>query len=56
MAGRRTPRIWLAGDFGIGLSPWEHLEDEETEGILTTALVGTGVARFVWAMVDHGGG
>jgi hypothetical protein len=36
--------------------PWEHLEDEGTEGILTTALAGAEAAQFGRAMVDRGGG
>jgi hypothetical protein len=46
----------LAGDSGLSFSPWEHLEEEGTEGILTTMLVGVGAARFGRAMVDRGGG
>jgi hypothetical protein len=44
------------GDSGLNFSPWEHLEDEGTEGILTMALVGAGAARFGRATVDRGGG
>jgi hypothetical protein len=54
--GRRACRIWLVGDSGLYFSPWEHLEDEGTKGILTTALVGTDAVRFGRAMVDRGGG
>jgi hypothetical protein len=45
----------LAGDSGLGFSPWEHLEEEGTEGILTTTLVGTGAAWFGRATMDRGG-
>jgi hypothetical protein len=45
-AGWRARPRWLAGDSGLGFPPWEHLEDEGTEGILTMALVGAGGA--VW--------
>jgi hypothetical protein len=55
-AGWHAHRTWLVGDSRLGFSPWEHLQDEGTEGILTTALVGTGVARFGRAMVNRGGG
>jgi hypothetical protein len=41
-AGRCAHQRWLAGDSGLSFSLWEHLEDEGTEGILTTTLVGTG--------------
>jgi hypothetical protein len=44
------------GDSGLGFLPWENLEDEGTEGILTTTLVGAGTMQFGWAMVDRGGG
>jgi hypothetical protein len=46
----------LEGDSGHCFSPWEHLEDEGTEGILTRTLVGAGVVRFGRVMVDQGGG
>jgi hypothetical protein len=44
------------GDSELGFSLWEHLEDEGTEGILTTALVGAGAAWFGRATMDQGGG
>jgi hypothetical protein len=56
MAGWRAHRGWLEDNSGLGFSPWEHLEDEWTEGNLSTALVGVGVARFGRATVDRGGG
>jgi hypothetical protein len=54
-AGRCTHRKWQVGDSGLGFSPWEHLEDERTEGIPTMALVVARVAQFGRAMVDQGG-
>jgi hypothetical protein len=44
------------GDSVLGFSPWEHLEDEGTEGILTTTLVSAGAAWFGRVTVDRGGG
>jgi hypothetical protein len=43
------------GHSGLGFSPWEHLEDEGTEGILTTALVGARAVPSSWATMDRGG-
>jgi hypothetical protein len=40
----------------LGFSPWEHLDDEGTKGILTTALVGPRAAWFGRVTVDRGGG
>jgi hypothetical protein len=54
--GGTLARDGLAGDSGLGFSLWEHLEDEGTEGILTTTLVGNGAVRFGRATVDRGGG
>jgi hypothetical protein len=42
-------------DSGLSFSLWKHLEDEGTEGILTTTLVGARAARFGRATVDRGG-
>jgi hypothetical protein len=42
------------GDSGLSFSLWKHLEDEGTEGILTTTLVGARAARFGRATVDRG--
>jgi hypothetical protein len=51
----RSPEM-ASGNSELDFLPWDHREDEGTEGILTTTLVGTEAARFGRATVDRGGG